>query len=257
LISRTRYEPYGATAAGTEPTIGFTGHLNAANLGLVDMQQRFYDPVAGRFLSVDPVVTDANTGGSFNRYVYVNNNPFRYIDPDGRNAEEQKPDKRDQQIEEQLRKERERINPGGWSVHTEDGGGGNERSWGSYLPGTDAGANAAQYWANLQVETGNPLYAFPGVLASMWTPDTAMYTVSTLLSAGAYAGYARGFEISIGKNFRLAPFGNRTGHPTGRFPHYHRRVFQKPGKVEKGQGIDRHRPWDQKPDYDKSFWDRF
>ena len=72
LISRTRYEPYGATAAGTEPTIGFTGHLNATNLGLVDMQQRFYDPVAGRFLSIDPVVTDVNTGGSFNRYNYAN-----------------------------------------------------------------------------------------------------------------------------------------------------------------------------------------
>jgi RHS repeat-associated protein len=86
LISRTRYEPYGATAAGTEPTIGFTGHLNAANLGLVDMQQRFYDPVAGRFLSIDPVVTDANTGGSFNRYVYAENSPYKYLDPDGRQA---------------------------------------------------------------------------------------------------------------------------------------------------------------------------
>ena len=84
LISRTRYEPYGATAAGVEPTIGFTGHLNAANLGLVDMQQRFYDPVAGRFLSIDPVVTDANTGGSFNRYAYANNSPYKYIDPDCR-----------------------------------------------------------------------------------------------------------------------------------------------------------------------------
>jgi RHS repeat-associated protein len=86
LISRTRYEPYGATAAGAEPTIGFTGHLNAANLGLVDMQQRFYDPVAGRFLSIDPVVTDASTGGSFNRYAYANNSPYRYVDPDGRFA---------------------------------------------------------------------------------------------------------------------------------------------------------------------------
>jgi RHS repeat-associated protein len=84
LISRTRYEPYGATAAGTEPTIGFTGHLNAANLGLVDMQQRFYDPAAGRFLSIDPVITDANTGTSFNRYAYANNTPYRYTDPDGR-----------------------------------------------------------------------------------------------------------------------------------------------------------------------------
>jgi len=86
LISRTRYEPYGATAAGTEPTIGFTGHLNAANLGLMDMQQRFYDPVAGRFLSIDPVVTDANIGSSFNRYAYANNSPYKYVDPDGRLA---------------------------------------------------------------------------------------------------------------------------------------------------------------------------
>jgi RHS repeat-associated protein len=87
LISRTRYEPYGATAAGTEPTIGFTGHLNAANLGLVDMQQRFYDPVAGRFLSIDPVVTDANTATGFNRYSYAADNPYRYVDPDGRQVQ--------------------------------------------------------------------------------------------------------------------------------------------------------------------------
>jgi hypothetical protein len=39
----------------------------------------------GRFLSIDPVTTDANTGGSFNRYAYANNSPYRYVDPDGRN----------------------------------------------------------------------------------------------------------------------------------------------------------------------------
>jgi uncharacterized protein RhaS with RHS repeats len=50
------------------------------------MQQRYYDPVAGRFLSIDPVTTDANTGGSFNRYNYANNSPYKYIDPDGRIA---------------------------------------------------------------------------------------------------------------------------------------------------------------------------
>lgn len=38
----------------------------------------------GDFLSVDPVVTDASTGNGFNRYTYTNNNPYRYIDPDGR-----------------------------------------------------------------------------------------------------------------------------------------------------------------------------
>jgi hypothetical protein len=35
-------------------------------------------------LSIDPVVTDANTGGSFNRYAYAGNNPYKHIDPDGR-----------------------------------------------------------------------------------------------------------------------------------------------------------------------------
>lgn len=85
LLSRTRYEPYGATAAGTNPTgIGFTGHVNDADTGLVYMQQRYYDPLAGRFLSVDPVTTDTKTSGHFNRYSYAENNPHRYVDPDGR-----------------------------------------------------------------------------------------------------------------------------------------------------------------------------
>jgi len=39
-----------------------------------------------RFLSVDPVSADANTGGHFNRYAYGNHNPYKYIDPDGRVA---------------------------------------------------------------------------------------------------------------------------------------------------------------------------
>ena len=41
-----------------------------------------------------------------------------------------------------------------------------------------------------------------------------------------------------GSDCQMAPFGNRTGHPTGGFPHYHRRG---PG------GIKRHRPWDKGP----------
>jgi RHS repeat-associated protein len=84
VISRTRYEPYGYVAAGVQPTIGFTGHVNDGDTGLTYMQQRYYDPVAGRFLSIDPVTTDANTGGSFNRYVYASNGPYKYVDPDGR-----------------------------------------------------------------------------------------------------------------------------------------------------------------------------
>jgi RHS repeat-associated protein len=84
LLSRTTFEPYGATANGTPPTdIGFTGHVHDADTALVYMQQRYYDPIAGRFLSVDPVTTSAKDGSSFNRYAYANNSPYKYTDPDG------------------------------------------------------------------------------------------------------------------------------------------------------------------------------
>jgi uncharacterized protein RhaS with RHS repeats len=50
-------------------------------------QQRYYDPGIGRFLSVDPVTADGNTGGNFNRYKYASNNPYRFTDPDGRQSQ--------------------------------------------------------------------------------------------------------------------------------------------------------------------------
>lgn len=41
---------------------------------------------SARFLSVDPVQFDSDTGSNFNRYYYGNNNPYVYVDPDGRFA---------------------------------------------------------------------------------------------------------------------------------------------------------------------------
>lgn len=84
VVSRMRYEPYGGNAGGVPPVIGFTGHVNDASTGLVYMQQRYYDPVAGRFLSIDPVATNEGNGHNFNRYYYANNSPYKYVDPDGR-----------------------------------------------------------------------------------------------------------------------------------------------------------------------------
>jgi len=49
------------------------------------MQQRYYDPMIGRFLSVDPV-TATSVGGNFNRYWYGNDNPYRFKDLDGRQS---------------------------------------------------------------------------------------------------------------------------------------------------------------------------
>jgi RHS repeat-associated protein len=84
ISQRSEYDPYGALTnrtANSRP--GYTGHVMDAT-GLTYMQQRYYDPSIGRFLSVDPVTADGNSGGNFNRYWYGNNNPYRFTDPDGR-----------------------------------------------------------------------------------------------------------------------------------------------------------------------------
>ena len=62
---------------------GFTGHTEDVNSDLVYMQQRYYDPSIGRFLSIDPVGSNPNNPMTFNRYAYANNNPYRYTDPTG------------------------------------------------------------------------------------------------------------------------------------------------------------------------------
>jgi RHS repeat-associated protein len=48
------------------------------------MQQRYYDPTLGVFLSVDPVTAYEQPISQFHRYRYANNNPYRFKDPDGR-----------------------------------------------------------------------------------------------------------------------------------------------------------------------------
>jgi hypothetical protein len=73
---------------------------------------------------------------------------------------------------------------------------------------------------------------------------------------GLYRAYTAGQEIEVSENLRIAPLGNRTGHPTGELPHYHLRGTKLPsGETAPGQGIGRHRPWDVGP-VDTSFFDR-
>lgn len=92
VIGRTAHDPYGGVIGGPKDGIGYTGHVMDARTGLHYMQQRYYDPAIGRFLSGDPVSTNPNTGASFNRYWYANNNPYRFTDPDGRQACGSEPD---------------------------------------------------------------------------------------------------------------------------------------------------------------------
>ncbi|WP_339674176.1 RHS repeat-associated core domain-containing protein [Dasania marina] len=81
VLHRSYYKPYGETRGGQRVGVGYTGHLEDEDLGLTYMQARYYDPDIGRFYSNDPV--EFNSVNNFNRYSYANNNPYKYIDPDG------------------------------------------------------------------------------------------------------------------------------------------------------------------------------
>ncbi|MBB3815124.1 RHS repeat-associated protein [Xanthomonas arboricola] len=83
IIERREYEPYGASLGISVDGVGYTGHVMDAATGLTYMQQRYYDPVVGRFLSSDPVTAYSNPVDAFNRYWYANNNPYKFIDLDG------------------------------------------------------------------------------------------------------------------------------------------------------------------------------
>jgi RHS repeat-associated protein len=84
VVERTYYAPYGQVLnRDLRDGPGYGGHEEDPETNLVYMQQRYYDPEAGRFLSTDPVQADGG-GGSFNRYEYAQDNPYRYTDPDGR-----------------------------------------------------------------------------------------------------------------------------------------------------------------------------
>jgi len=87
VVWKENYRPYGERllnqTAATDNKIGFAGQPFESSTGLSYMGARYYDPVLGRFLGVDPAEVDADNVNGFNRYAYGANNPYRYVDRDG------------------------------------------------------------------------------------------------------------------------------------------------------------------------------
>jgi RHS repeat-associated protein len=61
---------------------GYTGHEHLPEFNLINMNARLYDPVLGRMLSPDNMVSMGGSQG-LNRYTYAYNNPTKYADLDG------------------------------------------------------------------------------------------------------------------------------------------------------------------------------
>lgn len=68
---------------GTATERGFTGHEHFDNLYLIHMNGRMYDYRLGRFLSVDPIISNPANSQSINPYSYIGNNPLSGVDPTG------------------------------------------------------------------------------------------------------------------------------------------------------------------------------
>jgi RHS repeat-associated protein len=77
------YDPYGNPMQTTAPVtdFGYAGMFYDADSGLYLTPYRAYDPVAGRWLSRDPVGEGGDPGA--NLYAYVGGNPIEFADPLG------------------------------------------------------------------------------------------------------------------------------------------------------------------------------
>lgn len=88
VLWREEYRPYGDKIqndpASAINSRAFTGHPHDITTGLTYAGARHYDPIVGRFMGVDPAAFDENDPTTFNGYSYVGNNPYKYVDPDGR-----------------------------------------------------------------------------------------------------------------------------------------------------------------------------
>ncbi len=85
---RENYRPYGERTKNQPASAGnrqfFHDKPFDQDSGLSYFGARYYDPVVGRFMGVDSQGFDEKNLHSFNRYAYGNNNPYRYLDPNGR-----------------------------------------------------------------------------------------------------------------------------------------------------------------------------
>ena len=87
VLGKENYTPFGERRikdpAASGNRLWFTGKPQNENTGLTYLHNRYYSPDLGRFISVDPVDPIVGNVHHFNRYAYANNNPSKFIDPDG------------------------------------------------------------------------------------------------------------------------------------------------------------------------------
>ena len=96
VTTRKDYMAFGDEASSAQRTAnpnydssetrkGYTGYEKDGESGLEFAQARYYNATHGRFTSVDPLTASASVKNpqTFNRYSYVLNSPYKFVDPLG------------------------------------------------------------------------------------------------------------------------------------------------------------------------------
>ncbi len=88
LATNDAYDPFGVPlAAGSVPNpYRYTGEAWDAEVELLYLRARYYQPATGRFITKDPWAGDMRQPGTLNRYLYGANNPVRLVDRTGLNG---------------------------------------------------------------------------------------------------------------------------------------------------------------------------
>jgi RHS repeat-associated protein len=219
IAQRLDYDEFGNVVLDTNPgfqPFGFAGGLYDPHTRLLRFGARDYDSEMGRWTTKDPIRFE---GDGTNLLAYCANDPVNCADPLG------------------LRSTAEKI----------------AQAIGDFLNGCLDAVTFGLWGAGMDavglgegVDRGSTAFS---------AGEIAGYVGGALAGGGAIQAIRRAREPKIG-GVRIAPFGNATNHPIGRWPHYHRRRCDPKGNVCPGQGIQRHRPWERKST-DRSFWDRF
>ncbi|MEM2125663.1 MAG: RHS repeat-associated core domain-containing protein [Candidatus Methanosuratincola sp.] len=77
------WEPYGVEVGGWQAGLGYTGEWQDAAVGLVYLRARWLDTATGRFTQRDRWEGDRRQPVTLQPYLYVNDNPTTYVDPEG------------------------------------------------------------------------------------------------------------------------------------------------------------------------------
>lgn len=89
-VQRIDYKPYGEISRVYSTTFsasfGYAGANQDGVSGLLDFGARSYDPSLGRFISIDPIVSDPLDLNAVNPYGYGLGNPISYVDVGGLSA---------------------------------------------------------------------------------------------------------------------------------------------------------------------------